>query len=51
MLVWINSAGPVDAAVDVRFGGEVHHRVELFLGKEPVHQGGIADIPFHEPIT
>ena len=30
-LVWMNSAGPVDRAVDMALGGEVHHGVRLML--------------------
>ena len=37
----------LDAAVHVRLGGEVDHRVEL-LGHQAGHKPGIGDIPAHK---
>ena len=38
----------VDAAVDVRFGGEIDDRVKLMLGHERVHLIGVCDIGFEK---
>ena len=38
----------VDAAVDVRFGGEIDDRVKRVLGHERVHLVGIRDIRFEK---
>ena len=41
----------VDAAVDVRFCGEIDHRIELVLGHQRVHRVGIRDIGFEKFVT
>ena len=43
--------GPVDAAVDVAFGGEMHHRARLVLGEQTIEQRAIADVATHEVVA
>jgi len=43
--------GTVDRAVDVAFGGEVHHRIGLVLGQKRGHQRSIADVAMHEHVV
>ena len=41
----------MDGAVYMAFGGEVHHRARLVLGKEAFDQGTVADVAMHEEVT
>ena len=41
----------IDAAIDVRFGGEIDDRVKLMLGHERVHLIGVGDIGFEKLVT
>ena len=50
-LVSTNARGPVDRAVDVRLGGEVHHRARTVRGEEPVHERRVADVAAHEAVA
>jgi hypothetical protein len=43
--------GIVDAAVDVRFSGEIHDRVKRLAGHERVHLVGVRDIGFEKIVT
>ena len=43
--------GGEDAAVDMRFGGEMHDRVGLFVGEQGIDQRRVADIAVHEPVA
>jgi len=43
--------GTRDAAVHVRFGGEMNNRVDLFFGKNLLHQVGIANVALHKTVT
>ena len=43
--------GSIDAAVDVRFGGEIDDGIKLMLGHERVHLVGICDIGFEKFVT
>ena len=38
----------IDAAIDVRFGGEIDHRIELVLGHQCVHQIRVGNIGFEK---
>ena len=38
----------IDAAIDVRFGGEIDHGIKLVLGHERVHLVGVGDIGFEK---
>ena len=38
----------INAAIDVRFGGEIDHGVKLMLGHERIHLIGIGDIGFEK---
>ena len=40
--------GRIDAAIDMRFGGEIDHGKKLVLGHERVHLVGIGDIGFEK---
>ena len=40
--------GVGNGAVHMAFGSQVHHPIEGVLGKEPLHQFGIADIAHHQ---
>ena len=50
MLVSMNAAGPVDRAVDVRFGGEVDDRARPVLAQQRADQRGVADVAAHEHV-
>src|SRR5207248_10507403 len=41
----------IDAAIDVRFGGEINDGVELMFGHQGIHLIGIGDIRFEEIVT
>jgi hypothetical protein len=41
----------IDAAVDMRFGSEIHDRVKLMLGHEGVHLVGVGDIGFEKLVA
>ena len=43
-------ARPVDRTVDMAFGGQVHHRIGLMLGKNPVQRGAVTDIDMLEGV-
>ena len=42
---------PVDRAIDMAFGGEVHHRARAMLGEELLEQRGIADVAVDENVS
>jgi len=41
----------IDAAIDVRFGGEINDGIELMFGHQGIHLIGIRDIRFEEFVT
>ena len=41
----------INAAVHMRFGSEIDHRIELVLGHQCVHQVGIGYIGFEKFVT
>ena len=41
-------ARPVDAAIDMALGGEVHDGARPVLGEQPVEQRPVADVTLHE---
>ena len=41
----------INAAIDVRFGGEIDDRVKLMLGHERVHLISVGDIGFEKLVT
>ena len=43
--------GVGDAAVNMRFGREVNHPVELVLGKELLNEPIVNDVAFHEGVV
>ncbi len=43
--------GREDAAVHVRFGGEVHDGVRPFFGQQRVHQRRVADVALNEAVA
>ena len=51
MLVSMKVAGPVDRAVDMAFGGQMHHRIGLVGGKDPVERGAVADVGLLEGVV
>jgi hypothetical protein len=42
---------PVDRAIDVAFGGEVHDRLRPLLGEERVDQRAVGDVALHEAVA
>ncbi len=44
-------SGAVDRAVDVGFGGEVHHPIGAKVIKGGGHRGGIADVGLEEAVV
>ena len=50
-LVWMNSRRPVDRAVDVAFGGEVHHRVGTVCLEHLLDRGGVGDVGLDEEVA
>jgi hypothetical protein len=43
-------AGAVDGAIDVGFGGEMHHGVRLEIREGGAHGGGVADVGLEEGV-
>ena len=41
----------IDAAIDMRFSGEIDHRIKRMLGHERIHLIGIGDIGFEKFVT
>jgi len=41
----------VDAAVNMAFGGKVHHRIGLVLGEDFIQRGAVADVGLHEGVS
>ena len=44
-------ARPVDGAVDMGLGGQMHHRVGLVAVEEPLQLGGVADVDLLEGVA